>query len=258
MCLVLNIVYSIPSDRICDVLLVVPFDFQTNSLWQRDSQNVFEPDSEKHLDTHHSHILGHWTEPYTIVIIGRRGHRCHFCLDKHFVVTTVCCNKHMFVGTKHVFCHNKSMLTVTKLLSQQNYVCHDKIFLMWFFFFCWQIFVLTNTCLLLQQMLCDNKHTNVNRRVLSWRSCVCHDKTFVATKMIPVPAPALNTQSHFRTVDFDIHTSHILALWMPVASFSTSPCFGSADTGSCTNSMVRKPMRRRCEVTSPSAEVKMK
>ena len=125
-----SIFYSIPSDRTCDVLLVVPFDFQTNSLRQRDSQNVFEPDSEKHLDTHHSHILGHWTEPYTIVIIGRRGHRCHFCLDKHFVVTTVCCNKHMFVGTKHVFCHNKSMLTVTKLLSQQNYVCHDKIFLM--------------------------------------------------------------------------------------------------------------------------------
>ena len=35
----------------------------------------------------------------------------------------------MFVATKHVFCCDKSMLAATKCLSQQNYVCHDKIFL---------------------------------------------------------------------------------------------------------------------------------
>jgi len=35
----------------------------------------------------------------------------------------------VFVATKHIFCHDKSMLAATKLLSRQNYVCCDKIFL---------------------------------------------------------------------------------------------------------------------------------
>ena len=31
----------------------------------------------------------------------------------------------IFVATKQIFCRNKSMLAMTKLLLQQNYVCHD-------------------------------------------------------------------------------------------------------------------------------------
>ena len=58
-----------------------------------------------------------------------------------FVMTKcVCCDKHMFVMTKHIFCHDKSMLAMTKLLLQQNYV----------------LFVTVN--LLSQQNLCCNKN----------------------------------------------------------------------------------------------------
>ena len=46
-----------------------------------------------------------------------------------FVATKVLLRKHMFVMTKHTFCHDKSILAfvATKLfLSQQTRVCHDK------------------------------------------------------------------------------------------------------------------------------------
>ena len=49
-----------------------------------------------------------------VCIIGRSCYKYNFCRNKTFVTT------------KHVFCCNKSMLAVTKLLSQQNHVCHDK------------------------------------------------------------------------------------------------------------------------------------
>ena len=35
----------------------------------------------------------------------------------------------ILVATKHVFCRDKNMLAVTNVLSRQNYVCRDKIFL---------------------------------------------------------------------------------------------------------------------------------
>ena len=38
-----------------------------------------------------------------------------------FVAKKSCRSKHMFVLTKHIFCHDKSMLVVRKLLSQQTY-----------------------------------------------------------------------------------------------------------------------------------------
>ena len=43
----------------------------------------------------------------------------------HIREKILCCTK-SFVRTKHVFCHNKSTLATTKLLSQQIYVCRGK------------------------------------------------------------------------------------------------------------------------------------
>ena len=69
------------------------------------------------------------------------------------------------VATKHIFCHDKSMLGTAKVLSQQN------------------IFVATNMCLL-WQTFCRDKHTFVTtRHVLSWQTCVCRD-IFVMTKLL--------------------------------------------------------------------------
>ena len=53
----------------------------------------------------------------TLIVIGKSCYKYRFCRDKH-----------MFVATKHVFCYNRSMLVVKKLLSQQTYFCHDKTF----------------------------------------------------------------------------------------------------------------------------------
>ena len=56
----------------------------------------------------------------------------------------------IFVATKHVFCHEKSMLAATKRLSRQNYalsrVCRDK-----------HTFVATKDVFLSQQ----NKHQTI-------------------------------------------------------------------------------------------------
>ena len=104
-----------------------------------------------------------------------------------------------FVATKHVFCHNKSMLVATNimllrqarvslfvtikcLLPWQKYACHDKTF------------VMTNTCLLWQicvttKIFCCGKHTFVvTKEVFCHNKHICHDKTFVMTKMILVAA----------------------------------------------------------------------
>ena len=55
---------------------------------------------------------------YFRIITGGSCYKYHFC-----------CDKHLFVMTEHVFCRDKGMpLASTTLLSQQNYVCRDKIF----------------------------------------------------------------------------------------------------------------------------------
>ena len=72
----------------------------------------------------------------------------------------VCHNKHAFVVAKDVFCCDKIMFVVTKVLSWQKYVCHNK-----------HAFVVA------KDMFCCNKHV------------------FVATKMILVAAP---TNDSFR------------------------------------------------------------
>ena len=90
-----------------------------------------------------------------------------FCRDKSKLVATkvlswqayFCCDKHMFVTTKHIFCRNKSMLVVTKPLS-------------------WQ------TCLS-QQKLCLGKHTFVAAKDVF----CCNRHVFVMAKIILVAAP---------------------------------------------------------------------
>ena len=77
-------------------------------------------------------------------IIGRSCHKYHFC-----------CEKNMFVVTKHVFCHDKNMFVATNicwtslLLSQQN-----------------TSFVVTKACLL-RQNFCPDKHNFVMTKLLS-------------------------------------------------------------------------------------------
>ena len=69
--------------------------------------------------------------------------------------------------TKHVFCRDKSMLVLTKvLLQQQN--------------------IVTANVILLRQKFCCSKHTFVMTK-----DVFCHDKhVFVVTKMMLVAAPA--------------------------------------------------------------------
>ena len=68
--------------------------------------------------TTNDHQGGMYSDLKLTPIIGGSCYKYHFCRDKSFVSTN------RFVATKHVFCHDKSML-----LLRQNYVCHDKIFL---------------------------------------------------------------------------------------------------------------------------------
>ena len=92
-----------------------------------------------------------------------------------------CRNKHIFVATKDVFCRNKQVslswqnfchnkiisqqIVVTKLLSQQAYICHNKRHVL-----LWRntSFVATKICLLWQNF-CHDKHMFGARKVLSWQ-----------------------------------------------------------------------------------------
>ena len=102
--------------------------------------------------------------PSACHVIGGSCYNYCFCRDKHVFGTTV-----------HIFCRDKSMLLMTKVLLRQ-------------------IFVATNT-ILSRQNLCRNKHvfvatkhifchdknTIVAINVLSRQTRVCRDKSFVAT-----------------------------------------------------------------------------
>ena len=102
------------------------------------------------------------------LIFGGSCHKYDFCFDKH-----------VFIMTKHFFCHDKS---------RQNF-CHDKIMFAATKIFCHDKhnFVMTklqHTFVVTKDMFCCNKH------VFCHDKQVCHDKFFVATKMILVAAPA--------------------------------------------------------------------
>ena len=108
----------------------------------------------------------------TCCIRDSNGRKCHFCCEKS------CRDKHVFVLTKHVFCHDKSMLVLTKRLLQQTFFATNIILsrqkvLPWQAYFCCD-----KTC-----AVCHNKTSFVVTKVcLSWPN-LCHDKpVFVATK----------------------------------------------------------------------------
>ena len=86
---------------------------------------------------------------------------------------------HRQVVTKHVFCCDKSMLVVTKVLLRKSYGCCNKIFLSQQNF-CHgkHNFVATSILLLWQTHVCSDK-----THVLSWQKYACWDKTFVMTNI---------------------------------------------------------------------------
>ena len=103
-----------------------------------------------------THPLYYWRELPQVLFLSRQK----FCRYKH-----------VFVETKHVFCRDKSMLAVTKLLSRQNHVCRDKI------------------CLSRQAYCFIMFHFT---RVLSQQTRVCRDRSkLVATKI------CLSRQTYF-------------------------------------------------------------
>ena len=107
------------------------------------------------------------------------GGSCHRYKKKS--LQKFCCDKHVFVATKHVFCREKSMLVVTKVLSRKYYVSRDKIFLSR------QIFVATSINFVDTSILLSRQTQNTY--FVPTKDVFCRDKhIFVATKMILVAA----------------------------------------------------------------------
>ena len=79
----------------------------------------------KHLDALHQLAVAH---QHHVARASRRWNRSKLSLVG--AATSIIFFATSFVMTKQIFCHNKSMLAATKLLSRQNYVCRDKIFLL--------------------------------------------------------------------------------------------------------------------------------
>ena len=131
-----------------------------------------------HSPTYAVHYHWHWQELPQVSFLSQQ--------------TPVCHDKQVFVMTKPVFCHDKSMLFATKLwcdksfvltsilLSRQKYACNDKTFVPTKLLR--QIFVVTKqffqdksfvtNILLLQQKTC----------FLSRQTCVCHSMCLLRQK----------------------------------------------------------------------------
>ena len=99
---------------------------------------------------------------------------------------TFCRDKHGFMTTEHVFCRDKSMLVVTKVLSRKNYVCRDKTFVATHICRDKQNFVATKfyACLSRQNtFFCRDKTMLVETKHVFVATNICRDKhTFVAKK----------------------------------------------------------------------------
>ena len=112
------------------------------------------------------------------LVIGESCHKCNFCHNKCFVMTSMCLSWQTCVcHNKHIFCHDKSRLVVTKVFCHNNFSCCNKQFC--------HVFVMTKLCLL-RQNICRNKHNFVATKILNMillQQKLCHDKhIFVATK----------------------------------------------------------------------------
>ena len=129
-----------------------------------------------------------------------------------FVMTK---DKRVFVGTNMClsrqntsFVATKVMFITTKLLSPQNYVCHDKTFVATKL--CVTEWPGSFTCLSRQNFHHQKNDTCiifswkqtcfVATKLLSRQNYVCREQNFVATKMILVAGPANDAQGHHRTI----------------------------------------------------------
>ena len=142
----------------------------------------------------------HWLELPQVSFLSWQK----FCHDKH-----VYCDKHMFVATKHIFCHDKSMLVMTSYNTLTFVTINTCL--------SWQdrSFVVTKVCLSLsqqilvvtniilsRQMFCRDNHNFVTTKLVflqqayfrRYKRCVLSRQTFVATKMIFVAAPTNDRQ----------------------------------------------------------------
>ena len=136
-----------------------------------------------------------------------------YVCDKSFVVTSMCHDKHNcvwqthFAVAKNVFCHEKSMLVMTKLLLWQTRFCCGNTFVN---ILSWQTILLHNksfvTASILLSQLCHNKHM------------------FIATKIILVAAPAsdiMDIYTNMHVQAFSLYSSfaemlslHFLSLFV--------------------------------------------
>ena len=116
------------------------------------------------------------------------GQGVSYCIRVMCLISLAGAARSIIFATKHIICHNKSMLVATKLLSWQNTSFSQQKYadisvvikvLQWHFF-----------SSSLQAYFCQDK-----RCVLSWQTHVCCNKhmfvmtSFVMTKMIFVAAP---------------------------------------------------------------------
>ena len=159
------------------------------------------------------HFVFHQHTQHVYTIIGRSCHRHHFCHDKSVVATSL-----LLSWQKHV-CHNK-----TWVLSQQKYACRDKTF------------VETKLCLSRQT------HAKVD---LSWQNfCqdnimlvatnVCPDKTFVPTKICLSRQTFYHKKHTFVTTkDVFCHDKHV-HMFVATNTFVTTKLFSwQNDTDGC-------------------------
>ena len=147
-------------------------------------------------------LVYHWWELPQVLFLSRQK----FCHNKH---------KDVFIMTKHIFCHDKSMLVTTKLLSRHIFVatnmclsqqrfCLDKhTFVTTKDVFCCdkQLLVVTKVCLLQQisvmTKLSWQKYFVVTNIIFSWQN-FCHNKhTFVVTRDNFFATKHLSQQAYF-------------------------------------------------------------
>ena len=161
---------------------------------------------DKHMFVVTKHVF--CRDKSMLVVTKLLSQETYFCCNKSFVMTNICSNKHNFVRTKllsrqayfcrdkhvlvvtkHIFCHDKSMLlhpfVTTKVLSRQIFVatniilsqqnfCRDKL-----------TFVVTNTFLSpTKHIFCHNKSMLVTTKIVTTNTCLVSRQIFVATKVL--------------------------------------------------------------------------
>ena len=123
----------------------------------------------------------------SLSVIGGSCHKYNFCCD----------NKHMFVVTKHVFCHDKSMLVVTKLCDKHIFVMTKDLFIVT------NTFVTTNTELLLRwqtylwQLLCSTLCTSHSTHAPLYAQVTHHRFHWVT--QVPLYAQVTHPRFHWVT-----------------------------------------------------------